>query len=690
MTKHLSALFLLPLSLAAVPHGSGPPPAGGSWGGPGDTVPSGPGPSGPGAPVPSTPAPSGPATGGSSAPSSPAPVPASTGQPLPGSTGGVRGPAPTTGAQVAPDPTSWETWWFYNRHAYFDLKGRADSNWVRTRDDGAPSVDPVDRGIAAMLKALEQERQRDLLSSLIIALARACDGEARVHAPAIAAKLLPFLADPDQEVAETAAVALGILMDEGSIPTLAAVLHDEPAGRKVTGGSRVSLRTRAFAAYALGLCAARSEREDLRVFATHHLQRELIGAGDAAAADLPAACVIALGLVPLAESADEAAREILVRGPNGLRAGADLRPGTREAAIAQLAELLRDRKQHAFVRAHAPDAMARLAADGSPALRDTVTRELIESVTRDARGEMETARGAVQALGRLGDADDEAADVRVRAALQRALQSPDLQTRLYAMISAAQVATRRGLAEDPAAVEVEAQKALLERLTRGRSRERAWAALALGVLEHGRAARGAEGSTAVRGALRRELSDASSSEEIAVLSLGLGLAGDRGAAPLLLFKLEKTGDPRARGHIATALGMLGVEEARLPLRAILAGARFQSDLLRETAIALVLLGDAEVAPALIESLRAARSLASQAACARALGFAGNLAAVDPLVRMLEDRTLTAGARAFVAVALGMVCDRERVPWNARISIGVNYRAAPPSLADGTAGILDIL
>ena len=93
---------------------------------------------------------------------------------------------------------------------------------------------------------------------------------------------------------------------------------------------------------------------------------------------------------------------------------------------------------------------------------------------------------------------------------------------------------------------------------------------------------------------------------------------------------------------------------------------------------------------LLEELRSAKSLASQAGVARALGVAGSLSTLDPLAKMLRDTSLTSGARAFAAVALGMVCDRERLPWNAFLSAGVNYPSATATLSDGQAGILDIL
>ena len=66
--------------------------------------------------------------------------------------------------------------------------------------------------------------------------------------------------------------------------------------------------------------------------------------------------------------------------------------------------------------------------------------------------------------------------------------------------------------------------------------------------------------------------------------------------------------------------------------------------------------------------------------------------VDPLIEMLQNQSVTASARGFAAVALGIVADKEELPWNAKISVNINYRANTPTLTDpaeGT-GILDIL
>jgi hypothetical protein len=48
------------------------------------------------------------------------------------------------------------------------------------------------------------------------------------------------------------------------------------------------------------------------------------------------------------------------------------------------------------------------------------------------------------------------------------------------------------------------------------------------------------------------------------------------------------------------------------------------------------------------------------------------------------------SRAFAAVALGGVADKESLPWNSKISTNINYRASVDTLTNKTSGILDIL
>jgi HEAT repeat protein len=113
--------------------------------------------------------------------------------------------------------------------------------------------------------------------------------------------------------------------------------------------------------------------------------------------------------------------------------------------------------------------------------------------------------------------------------------------------------------------------------------------------------------------------------------------------------------------------------------------------LKQSAIGLGLLGDKKIVPDLITMLGEARSLASQAAVASALGFIGDSRSIDPLIAMLESTPgVGATARGFAAVALGIVGDKEALPWNSKISTNINYRANTATLTGEGQGILDIL
>jgi HEAT repeat protein len=158
----------------------------------------------------------------------------------------------------------------------------------------------------------------------------------------------------------------------------------------------------------------------------------------------------------------------------------------------------------------------------------------------------------------------------------------------------------------------------------------------------------------------------------------------------LLDDLLSMHDPESRGHAAIALGLMNERSAIARISDIAKHAKFQPALLRSCAVALGLLGDAQLVPDLIEMLSTATSLSTQAAISGALGTIGDSRTVPPLLELLGNKQVTELARAFGAVALGIVADKEDLPWNAKISVGSNYCANPASLTDGKGGILDIL
>ncbi|MEE2887128.1 MAG: HEAT repeat domain-containing protein, partial [Planctomycetota bacterium] len=115
------------------------------------------------------------------------------------------------------------------------------------------------------------------------------------------------------------------------------------------------------------------------------------------------------------------------------------------------------------------------------------------------------------------------------------------------------------------------------------------------------------------------------------------------------------------------------------------------DLLKQAAIALGKLGDKTVTQTLTGMLQEKETnLAKLSAIASALSFIGDRRTIQPLKKMLFDDNLTPLSRAFAAVALGGVADKEPLPWNSKIARNMNYRGAVETLTQSGTGVLDIL
>jgi len=104
---------------------------GGTYRGPGDTVPAGGGGGGGGGSGPSTPSPSGPSTGSPSGPTTPTPAGPGAATGTPG--GRPAGPS-TGGGATGPDLTGWEFWWNFNKDQYLNLKAAIYSGVVSGSD----------------------------------------------------------------------------------------------------------------------------------------------------------------------------------------------------------------------------------------------------------------------------------------------------------------------------------------------------------------------------------------------------------------------------------------------------------------------------------------------------------------------------------------------------------------------------
>jgi len=609
--------------------------------------------------------------------------------------------ATTPPVDTLSDLAAWQYWWRLNQAPYLALKRHVRSNGESTGAEGvflgegakaqvslAPSEAQVRNEIVpALFAVLEQESDNDLVTGVLVALAKiGADGSA-ADAARFEAAMKRRLRDPSQEIRETAAVSLGILASPSALPTLAHLLWDTKEGRALVGDGEVNYRTRAFAAYGLGLAGARTESEIDRQQIVAILRRAL-ESDETRTRDLEVSCVIALGLVPLATL------ELPVAAVAAPRR-AQPPESARVSQLDYLLALLRDEERGNFVRAHCPAALARLLVGLPEPLhaqyREAIAEECLARIEADD-DTAEIVQSCVQALGGLGTSDGGPLDARIRrtlAAVPRDLS--DAQARAFALIASAEAGAALGA--DPAAPGLEAARDfLLEQSVSGKHALQPWAALAAGVLAR-RVSEADPAHPALAGLQRglyAVLEDERAPERVAACALGAGLARAGECAPPLMKLLDKELQDDARGAVALALALLGHREAITPLRALVARSKYRPELLRSCAMALAILGDKALPTQLAGMLAEAHSLAAQAALASALGFTGDQRSVAPLLGLLNSRLVTAKARAFAAVALGNVADKELLPWNAKIGLDLNYRAAPATLTDPSgAGILDL-
>lgn len=640
---------------------------GGAYRGPADSVPGGEASTPPGTPSPAAPAPSG-GTGG--------PVTANVGA-----------------ARTEPDTSVWQLWWGYNNAAYIDIKRAVHSSDLlrgsasfflggpspnRPPDLLVPTREVIEqRVVPALLRVLNEERDADIVTGALVALAKI--GESAAHPTRMSEQISAFLTDDNQEVAETAAISLGILADRGSVEMLTNLLLDRPAARKLLGKSEVPWRTRAFAAFGLGLIGNQVEEEALRVAIVNTLCDALSsGLLELAIPDVAVACLSALGLVPLSTAVTA----------SGVAACGRVRQIDWLLAFGRRTDL----DDH--VRAHLPTAAARLLI-GAPASWG-LKRRLGESWIEDLSGAPKVSRAVKQssvlALGRVGFPNDEPFECAIRAALLRASrESRNVEVRRFVLVAMAQIGSRAADNDVEQKIASEIRDHLTDRLQRGVGDVRSWAALALGVLGRSPSESASQVELRTDRLLVAALGEARAPRDVGACAIACGMRQQKAAGLALLKKLAEVSDDEARGYITLALGMTGATEALEPIEKVVRRSKYRPELLRQAAIGLGLLGDKDVVPELIDMLVRATSLSSQASIAHGLGAIGDARSIDPLIEMLGDSATTPRARAFAAVALGIVSDKEALPWNAKLSSGVNYRANTTTLTDGRgAGILEIL
>jgi HEAT repeat protein len=665
---------------------------GGVYHGPGDTVPPG-GSGGGGGAGPSVPGGAGPTTGGPSGPAGPG---AATGGV--GTGGPARGPGPSTGpGGGGSDLTTWEFWWGFNKDAYLNLKFAVQAGLSTDGEDyflapGAqrrvktpwrPSEEAIRGKVVPALKtALEKERANDIVTGAMIALAKIGDARNEAGESEFEGILSRFLSDPNQEIHETAAFAIGILGNDSGAKLLTALLQNDPHGRVFVGNKDVDYRTRAFAAYGLGLIGSTTASKTMRQEIAAVLSQTVLSA-ETAQRDVRVAALTGLGLVPIDVDVSEA--------PDARTSPSSSRQGEIQFVL----KYFLDNTRPALIRAHAPTALARLLIGAPAHMRETCARAMLTALGEQEKESNEIQQSCVLALGQIATSEKTKLDIEIRETLKRIADSgKDQQSKCFALIALGQIGGRCTSAESCDEGMRDVRTFLLTTVTKGKTTSRPWAAMAVGVMEHALLDNpgGAMPSAAAKEVLREAFKACGDPEQIGALAIAEGIARDVEAQGMLREKLHTIGGDDARGYIALGLGLMGAHDSLKDIQTIVRDAKYKSGLMKQAAIALGLLGDKDLVPELTTMLADSKALASQASIASALGFIGDSRSIDPLSEMLKNSQLTQSARGFAAAALGIVSDRSMLPCISKISANINYRANTATLTDSSqgTGILDIL
>ena len=671
---------------------------GGSYRGPGDVVPPSPGGGG------KSGGPSGPTTGGPAGPSAPAPSGPATGGPSGPSTGGPSGPAggrgPTTGGrgvQIDDDLTSWDFWWEFNKDPFIRLKDAVQSGGPQTgsddfyiggtrRSDAKDSLKPTEEQIRneilpALKKAIDSTDQRDITSSCMVAMAKIGIN----HPPEfnLIDVFTPRLKKPDQEIRETAALSIGIaaIAEEKELPLLIGLALDKEAGRAAAGGS-VDDRTRSFATYGLGLMAYHHTNVKLKADAFAAM-KELVIDKKMSNRNIKVAAINAIGLLNIGGTSD--AEKTLLGDALQCLADYYMEPlGAGEQLI----------------QAHCPTAIAKLIGRDH-AFADKY-KELFAADLQEKNDKRKTKvsndtifQSCALALGQLArpytDKDEKnCPDAKYsKLLLDQWHNHKDSQTRNFSVLSLGFIGGAENL------------KALLKELDKGsKNQQKPWCALSLGVYsffvheqrKKGNSAAQAEDLSLVNEAMFTSLKATTEPSLTGALAIALGLSQTVEAADLMRERMrDNVAKEQMAGYLAIGLALMNDGRSLEDIRNVVDQSIRRTELLQQAAIALGKLGDKRVAEQLLKHLTEGEpNLAKLSAVASALGFIGDARTVAPLKKMLFDENLGPLSRAFAAVALGGVADKEPLPWNSKIGTNMNYRASVETLTNRSSGILDIL
>ncbi|MCR9244357.1 MAG: HEAT repeat domain-containing protein [bacterium] len=581
----------------------------------------------------------------------------------------------TTGYRIIRSRASqWTTWWEFNKWPFLLRREVQEEPPISGSDDfylggGRKRVqidmlepndkDLTEKIVPALAALLEKERNRDIVTACLVGLGRIGKNASGVD---LEEALRKHIDRDDQEIRETAVLSLGIAGRKEALPSLAALLRDDKVGRKLVDRSEVKERTRAFAAYGLGLLAARSKNAKFKQEIYDELW-PLLADRKQRDRDLGVALVSAIGIFELEPSG--AQKRLLWQ------------------AVEDLFRYFEEDRGRGYeaVQAHAPIAIARLVGRGSTDLHQRVKSRFAAVITAKKRRSNPILRSCAIALGMVTVAPEKHIDdARFCRVLQQSWEKgSDQNQRFFSLVSLGRI----GGASN--------REFLVRAYVSGsKGTERPWGAIALGLQAFQRGTEGKPDEVVAR-MLLEDLEDVSDNSLRGALAIGLGMTGYAKAAPAVeRLLVDNESEQQSAGYLALCLALLGDRGVNPKLAQVMARSARRPFLVRQLAIALGQLGDRNASMQIIDMMQQSDSAAVLSALAMGVGRIGDRRSIDPLLEMLADRGLTKIARSFVAAALGLIGDQEALPFNNRLTVDSNYTSAVDTLTNGITGVLDIL
>lgn len=590
--------------------------------------------------------------------------------------GQYRQPTAATGAQdVVAIPATWRTWWDANKSSYL-LRPTDDANPLTAGSDdyylglrlpepirdihATTKDDRLNRIVPALAALMAAEPGRDVQSACLVALGKVGLDAKGIDLDALLSSRIP---SGNQEIRETAVLALGIAGRAKAFDRLMALIRDEPEGRKLVGKKRVGMRVRTFATYGLALIARRTGKPALQMQAYEAL-REQLHNKKIKSRDLRVAAVLGIGILrsDLERSAD---KRLAWQAVEHLLTWFEEKKGNNEEAV----------------QGHAPISIARLLGRGSTRLHQRCKEVFLKELTRGSHRGNAIVRGAAIALGMMSlPGEDHPADAVISKALRKSYgRGFDQHVRMFCVMALAKIGGESN------------RTWLLKAYPQGnKTMEKGWLAMGLGVIAADSAARGTTDHQ-IANMLLDALVGESHAEQRTPLAIAVGMTRHKPVAPTLLRILEERADNETfSAYLCTSLGLLGDRKSVPLLVKLLNKSKRRPFVMQRCAIALGQLGDGQVTQRLITMLSENDSIAVLASIAIAIARIGDRRAIDSLIERTQAKDMPALGRAFVAAALGGVGDKDPLPWNLPLTENANYADPVDTLSNGITGILDIL